>query len=91
MIRPFGANVLMLPYVQKKTGNGIIIPETARETQVKKICRVISVGSETKYVKKGMLVIIPRQTGQWVDYNNEKYVLMGEDKVLAVIEEGDSE
>lgn len=88
-LRVLNDNVLLIQYTQKeRTQSGIIIPNTAQETQIKIICIVSTVGPNVQNpdLKEGTFVIIPRHTGQWVEFDGGKYVLVKEDDILAIIE-----
>ncbi len=77
---------------EKKVG-GIIIPDTAKEKPMQ--CEVIAAGSgkvndEGKVtpleVKKGDFVLIGKYSGNEVKVDDEEYLILREDEVLAVIE-----
>jgi len=78
---------------EQKTPSGIIIPDTAKEKP--QVGEVIAVGSgkllnngETKplAVKAGDKVLFNKYAGTEVELEGEKYLVMAEDEVLAIIE-----
>ena len=81
-------NVLLFQYTQKETKGGIILSTQSQDTQIKTICVVSAVGTQVQSedIKEGVFVVIPRHTGQWLDFDGEKYVLVKEKDILAVIE-----
>ena len=93
-IKPLGDRVLVqrLEAGETKKG-GIIIPDTAQEKPME--AKVISVGtgktaddgSKIEFqVKKGDRVLIGKYSGTEVKIDEEEYLILGEDDILAVIE-----
>jgi len=87
-LRPLKNNVLLIPYKQKETKNGIIIPDCVLEKEVPPAYIVSAVGPEVveKDLKEGTVVLIPRQTGLWVPFEDFKYILVKETDILAIME-----
>ena len=88
-IKPLADRVLILPAAaEEKTIGGIIIPDTAKEKPLKG--EVIAVGSGTKdeamVLKKGDQVLYGKYSGTELEVEGEKYLIMRQSDVLAVVE-----
>ena len=92
-IRPLGDRVLVKPIdePEKKKG-GIIIPDTAKEKPQRG--EVIAVGKGrflesgervALEVKKGDKVLFRRYSGTEINIEEEKYLILGESDILAMI------
>jgi chaperonin GroES len=95
-VRPLHDRVIVrrLEEGEQKIG-GIIIPDTAKEKPQQG--KVIAVGSGKVKddgkripldVKAGDLILFGKYTSQEVRLDGEEYLIMREDEVLAVIEDG---
>ncbi len=82
------------PQKTQKTPSGIIIPDTAKEKP--QMGEVIAVGEgkllnngEIKplKVKEGDVVLFNKYAGTEVELDGEKYLIMSEDEVLAIVED----
>ncbi|MFN3598981.1 MAG: co-chaperone GroES [Aquificaceae bacterium] len=78
---------------EQRTASGIIIPDTAKEKP--QIGEVIAVGEGKLLqngqqvppkVKPGDKVVFNKYAGTEVELDGEKYLIMSEDEVLAIIE-----
>ncbi|WP_333784469.1 co-chaperone GroES [Thermocrinis sp.] len=78
---------------EQRTASGIIIPDTAKEKP--QIGEVVAVGEGkllnngqivSPKVKVGDKVIFNKYAGTEVELDGEKYLIMSEDEVLAIIE-----
>lgn len=86
-IKPLGERIVVKPEKQEeKTEGGIYLPETATKDKPQK-GEVIAVGPDFKGVKKGDTVIFAKYGGTEVKLGDEEYLVLGEDDVLAVLEE----
>ena len=96
-IRPLQDRVLVkrLEEEVEKTKGGIIIPDTAKEKPQQG--KVIAVGKgkvndEGKVlpldVKVGDTILFGKYSGQEIKLDGEEYLIMREDEVLAVLENG---
>jgi len=81
---------------EQKVG-GIIIPDTAREKPQQG--KVIAAGTgkvkddgtrQRPDVKAGDLILFGKYSGQEIKLDGEEYLIMREDEVLGVIEDGDA-
>ena len=95
-LRPLHDRVLVKPYEEeeKKTKGGIIIPDTAKEKpQRGKVVavgegRILENGQRVPLsVKVGDEVIFGKYAGTEVEIDDEKYLVMREEDIYAVIEE----
>ncbi len=87
-IKPLAARVLILPPpAEEVTATGIIIPDSAKEKPLKGT--VVAAGNGTKdeemVLKQGDTVIFGKYAGTEVEFEGEKYLIMRQSDVLAVI------
>lgn len=87
-IRPLADRVLVKPApTEEKTAGGIIIPDTAKEKPLQG--EVLAVGNGTKdeemVLKAGDTVLYGKYAGTEVEFDGEKYLIMRQSDVLAVM------
>ena len=87
-IKPLADRVLVQPVAaEEKTISGIIIPDSAKEKQLKG--EVIAVGNGTKdeemVVAVGNTVLYGKYAGQELEWEGEKYLIMKQSDILAII------
>ena len=87
-IKPLADRVLIKPApAETKTIGGIIIPDTAKEKPLKG--EVVACGNGTKdeamVVKVGDTVLYGKYAGQELEFEGEKYLIMKQGDILAVI------
>ena len=87
-IKPLADRVLVLPApAEEKTVGGIIIPDTAKEKPLKG--EVVAVGNGTKdkdmVLKVGDHVLYGKYAGTEIEFDGEKYLIMRQSDVLAVL------
>lgn len=87
-IKPLADRVLILPApAEEKTIGGIIIPDTAKEKPLKG--EVIAVGQGTKdedmVLKVGDTVLFGKYAGTEMEVEGNKYLIMRQSDVLAVL------
>ena len=87
-IKPLADRVLILPApAEEKTIGGIIIPDTAKEKPLKG--EVIAVGNGTKdeemVLKVGDTVLYGKYAGTEIEFEGEKYLIMRQSDILAII------
>lgn len=87
-IKPLADRVLVTPAAaEEKTVAGIIIPDTAKEKPLKG--EVLAVGNGTKdeemVLKVGDTVLYGKYSGNEVELDGEKYLIMRQSDVLAVL------
>ncbi|MBQ4223693.1 MAG: co-chaperone GroES [Prevotella sp.] len=86
-IKPLADRVLILPAPAEEKVGGIIIPDTAKEKPLKG--KVIAAGKGTKdeemVLKEGDTVLYGKYAGTEVELDGEKYLIMRQSDVLAII------
>lgn len=87
-IKPLADRVLILPQpAEEKTIGGIIIPDTAKEKPLQG--KVVAVGNGTKdeemVIAVGDQVLYGKYAGSELEFEGEKYLIMRQSDVLAVL------
>lgn len=70
----------------QKTPGGIIIPDTAKEKP--QLGTIVAVGTDEELkdlVKKGDKVLFGKYTGDEIDFENKKYLVVQRSDILAII------
>lgn len=87
-VRPLADRVLVLPAQAEEKVGGIIIPDTAKEKPQRG--KVVAVGNGTKdeemILKVGDEVLYGKYAGTEIESEGEKYLMMRQSDVLAVVE-----
>ncbi len=85
-ITPLGDRVLLKPSLEEtKTTSGIIIPDTAKEkTQTGEVLAIGDDSDKIK-IKKGDRVLYDKYAGTQVTLDDEEYLVVKVEDVLAVI------
>lgn len=87
-IKPLSDRVLVKPTpAEEVTASGIIIPDSAKEKPLKG--EVVATGNGTKdeemVLKEGDTVLYGKYAGTEIEFEGEKYLIMRQADVLAVI------
>lgn len=87
-IKPLADRVLVKPApAETKTIGGIIIPDTAKEKPLKG--EIVAAGNGTKdeemILKVGDTVLFGKYSGQELEFEGEKYLIMRQSDVLAIL------
>lgn len=87
-IKPLADRVVIRPAAaEEKTVGGIIIPDSAKEKPLRG--EVVAVGNGTKdeemILKTGDVVLYGKYSGQELELDGEKYLIMKQGDVLAVV------
>ena len=86
-IKPLADRVLVLPASAEEKVGGIIIPDTAKEKPLRGT--VVAAGCGTKdeemILKQGDTVLYGKYSGTELEFEGEKYLIMRQSDVLAVI------
>ena len=86
-IQPLADRVLVLPAPAEEKVGGIIIPDTAKEKPLQGT--VVAAGNGTKdeemVLKEGDAVLYGKYAGTEVEFEGEKYLIMRQSDVLAII------
>ena len=87
-IKPLADRVLVLPAQADEKVGGIIIPDTAKEKPQRG--KIVAVGNGTKdeemILKVGDEVLYGKYAGTELESEGEKYLMMRQSDVLAVVE-----
>ena len=88
-MQPLADRVLIQPAeAEQKTASGIIIPDTAKEKPLHG--SIVATGNGTKdeemILKAGDEVLYGKYSGTELEFEGEKYLMMRQSDVLAVIE-----
>ena len=88
-IQPLADRVLVQPAAaEEKTVGGIIIPDSAKEKPLRGT--VLAVGNGTKdepmILKQGDQVLYGKYAGTELEFDGEKYLIIKQQDILAVIE-----
>ena len=84
-IKPLENRILIQPAKEKEARkSGIIIPDGSKEKPVKGIVKVI--GIDVSVLKVGDNIIHGKYSGIEIEINEEVYLLMREEDVIAIME-----
>lgn len=94
-LKPLGDRILVEPLeAEETTASGIVLPDTAKEKPQQG--KVVAVGSGRlkengerlpMSVEVGQTVLFARYAGTEVKLNGDKYLIMSENEVLAIVED----
>jgi chaperonin GroES len=87
-VKPLGERLLIKPIVEeKKTAGGIVLPDAAKEKPMK--AEIVEVGklSEDCQLKVGDKVIYNKYSGTEIKIDDEDYIIIDVNDILAKIEE----
>lgn len=87
-IRPLADRVLVVPApAEQKTSTGIIIPDSAKEKPLQGTVKATGKGTkdEEMVLKEGDTVLYGKYAGTEIELDGEKYLIMRQSDVLAVI------
>ncbi|MBQ2338554.1 MAG: co-chaperone GroES [Prevotella sp.] len=86
-IKPLADRVLIVPAPAEEKVGGIIIPDTAKEKPLRG--KVVAVGNGTKdeemVLKTDDMVLYGKYAGTELELDGEKYLIMRQSDVLAVL------
>ena len=87
-IQPLADRVLITPApAEEKTVGGIIIPDTAKEKPLQGTVVAVGEGKkdEPMILKDGDTVLYGKYAGTEIEYDGEKYLVMRQSDVVAII------
>lgn len=87
-IKPLADRVLILPTAAEEvTMGGIIIPDTAKEKPLRGTVKAVGNGTkdEEMVLKEGDQVLYGKYAGTELELGGEKYLIMRQSDVLAVV------
>ena len=86
-IQPLGDRVLVMPAPAEEKIGGIIIPDTAKEKPLRG--KIVAAGNGTKdeemILKADDEVLYGKYAGTELEFDGEKYLMMRQSDVLAII------
>lgn len=87
-IKPLADRVLIVPAPAEEKVGGIIIPDTAKEKPLRGSVKAVGNGTkdEQMVLKAGDTVLYGKYSGTEIEIEGEKYLIMRQSDVLAVIE-----
>ena len=87
-IKPLGDRVLVVPAPAEEKVGGIIIPDTAKEKPLHGTIKAVGQGTkdEEMILKIGDEVLYGKYSGTELEFEGEKFLMMRQSDVLAVIE-----
>lgn len=84
-VKPLGERVLIKTIeLEEKTSGGLYIPDSSKEVPV--MGEVVAIGNDVKELPVNAKVIYGKFAGVEIENDGEKYLVMKEEDVLAVIE-----
>ncbi|MCK4420906.1 co-chaperone GroES [candidate division WOR-3 bacterium] len=89
MIKPVGRRVLVKRIEEASKKGEIIIPDTAKEKPQQGIVEAVAKikkDDDPLPVKKGDRILFGKYAGTEVDFDNQEYIILDEDDILAKIE-----
>ena len=87
-IKPLADRVLVVPAPAEEKIGGIIIPDTAKEKPLRGTVKAVGQGTkdEAMVLKEGDQVLYGKYAGTELELDGEKFLIMRQSDVLAVIE-----
>lgn len=87
-IKPLADRVLVVPAAAEEKVGGIIIPDTAKEKPLRGIIKAVGKGTkdEEMILKEGDEVLYGKYSGTEIELEGEKFLMMRQSDVLAIIE-----
>ena len=86
-VKPLADRVLVLPAPAEEKVGGIIIPDTAKEKPLHGV--IVAVGNGTKdeemILKSGDEVLDGKYSGTELEFDGDKYLIMRQSDVLAIV------
>ncbi len=83
-VKPLGERVLVkTDKAEEKTAGGLFIPQTSQEKT--QFASVIAVGADVKSVKTGDKILHDKYAGTTLKLDNEDYLILKEEDILAII------
>ena len=86
-IKPLADRVLVVPAPAEEKIGGIIIPDTAKEKPLRGVVKAVGQGTkdEQMVLKEGDEVLYGKYAGTELELEGEKFLIMRQSDVLAVI------
>jgi len=87
-LKPLADRVLVKPAAaEEKTASGIILPDSAKEKPLRGTVLAVGGGTkdETMVVKENDCVLYGKYAGTEIEWEGEKYLIMRQSDILAII------
>jgi len=88
-VKPLGKRILAkkLETEERKTAGGLVLPETVKNEKTVR-AEVVAVGTDEKFeVKVGDVILVQSFSGTEIEEGDDKYILVEESKVLAIVKD----
>jgi len=92
-IKPLGDRVVLQnEEAEEKTASGIVLPGSAKEKPIAAVVKAVGPGGNvdgkevTMHVKEGDRVIYSKYAGTEVKYNDEEFIIVRQNDILAIVE-----
>ena len=92
-LKPLGDRVVLQHQkAEEKTKSGIILPDSAKEQPQEAVVVAVGPGKEVDgkkiemQVKEGDKVIYSEYAGTEVELDDKKYIIVGQDDIIAIVE-----
>ncbi len=86
-VKPLGKRVLAkkLEQESRKTAGGLVLPDTVKNEKTIR-AEVVAIGTDEKFeVKVGDIILVQSFSGTEIEEGEDKYILVEESKVLAIV------
>lgn len=85
-LNPIKNKILVKPVKIEERKGGIFIPESAQKNADR--AEVVQVGDDPNItVKVGDTVILMKMAGMQIEIDNEKYIILTENEILAILDD----
>lgn len=85
-LKPLSDNVLLIPLAADETTHGgIVLPQTADDAHQPHRGEIVDVGKDVRKVTIGDRVIYRQFAGDAVEFGDQKFRLVGEEYLIAII------
>ncbi|ABR54135.1 chaperonin Cpn10 [Methanococcus vannielii SB] len=86
-LKPYGERILVKPIeIEEKTAGGIIIPNSSKEKSNIGTIVAVSDSEKVKDFKIGQKIVFSKYSGTEFNEDNQKYIIIKIEDVLAFIE-----
>lgn len=80
----FDRVIVVRDAAEKVTNSGIVIPDKAKEDKLMGVVK--AVGDSCKYVKEGDYVLFEKFSGDEMEIEGVKYLIMNEEAIIGIIQ-----
>lgn len=87
MLKPLGDRLVIKQVVaEETTKSGIVLPGQSKEKPQEATVVAVGAGVESDLLKEGTMIIYSKYAGNTVKVDEEEYIIVKEEDVLAVVE-----